>query len=125
MSASIRNTWLPADESCPEDYRFAFLDGTVPGNTCSHMGASPQSLMQGIFGGARIQARTGRARRSRRSPPIPAEPSPPKKNFLQKIFGGGNKQPNHLSRSRSLRRSNSLWLWQRGAVQRTKAKPAG
>jgi penicillin-binding protein 1B len=46
------NTWLPADDSCPEDYNLAFLDGTVPASTCSHMGGeAPQSLIQKIFGG--------------------------------------------------------------------------
>src|ERR1019366_7583176 len=44
-----KNTWLPTDDSCPEDYTLAFLDGTVPSNTCSHMGASPQTLIQGMF----------------------------------------------------------------------------
>ena len=45
------NTWLPADDSCPEDYNLAFLDGTVPASTCSHMGGeAPQSLIQKIFG---------------------------------------------------------------------------
>ena len=45
------NTWLPADDSCPEDYTLAFLDGTVPASTCSHMGGeAPQSLIQKIFG---------------------------------------------------------------------------
>jgi penicillin-binding protein 1B len=47
-----KNTWLPADDSCPEDYNLAFLDGTVPASTCSHMGGeAPQSLIQKIFGG--------------------------------------------------------------------------
>jgi penicillin-binding protein 1B len=47
-----KNTWLPADDSCPEDYTIAFLDGTVPASTCSHMGGeAPQSLIQKIFGG--------------------------------------------------------------------------
>ena len=46
-----KNTWLPADDSCPEDYNLAFLDGTVPASTCSHMGGeAPQSLIQKIFG---------------------------------------------------------------------------
>jgi penicillin-binding protein 1B len=46
-----KNTWLPADDSCPEDYNLAFLDGTVPASTCSHMGGeAPQGLLQKIFG---------------------------------------------------------------------------
>jgi penicillin-binding protein 1B len=88
-----RNSWLPADDTCPEDYNFAFLDGTVPGNTCSHMGASPQSLMEGIFGGGANPStnRTGAPQPTQ--PPDTSGAPAPKKNFLQKLFGGGNKQP--------------------------------
>jgi penicillin-binding protein 1B len=49
-------TWLPADDSCPEDYNLAFLNGTVPGSTCSHMGGeAPQNIFQKIFGGGEKQ----------------------------------------------------------------------
>jgi penicillin-binding protein 1B len=82
-------TWLPADESCPKDYSLAFLNGTVPGNTCSHMGASPQSLIQGLFGSNGIPAPnvTSAGQSSDATEPNP----PKKKNFFQKIFGGGDK----------------------------------
>jgi penicillin-binding protein 1B len=47
-----KSTWLPADDSCPEDYSLDFLNGTVPGSTCSHMGGeAPQNIFQKIFGG--------------------------------------------------------------------------
>jgi len=88
-----RNSWLPADASCPEDYSVAFLDGTVPGNTCSHMGTSPESLMQGIFGTGATNPSTNRTGTPPPTPPPDTSGQPaPKKNFLQKIFGGGNKQ---------------------------------
>ena len=46
-----KNTWLPADDSCPEDYNLAFLDGTVPANTCSHAGSeSPLTAIKNFFG---------------------------------------------------------------------------
>jgi penicillin-binding protein 1B len=46
-----KSTWLPADDSCTDDYTIAFLDGTVPGSTCSHMGnEAPQTLIQKILG---------------------------------------------------------------------------
>jgi penicillin-binding protein 1B len=46
-----RTSWLPADDSCPVDYSFAFLDGTVPGSTCSHMGGeSTRNFVQKLFG---------------------------------------------------------------------------
>jgi penicillin-binding protein 1B len=51
-----KNTWLPADDSCPEDYNLAFLSGTVPSSTCSHMGGeAPQNIFQKIFGGGEKQ----------------------------------------------------------------------
>ena len=46
-----KNTWLPADDSCPDDYNLAFLDGTVPSNTCSHAGSeSPLTAIKNFFG---------------------------------------------------------------------------
>ena len=84
-----KNTWLPADDSCPEDYSLAFLDGTVPGNTCSHMGTSPQTLIQGMF--SNNGTPNPNATPTAQSPDA-TEPNPPKKkNFFQKIFGGGDK----------------------------------
>jgi penicillin-binding protein 1B len=89
-----RNSWLPADDTCTEDYSVAFLDGTVPSTTCSQMGGGPQSLIKGLFSGGAMNPSA--------TPPGPANPQPspgtepaqPKKNLLQKIFGGGNnKQP--------------------------------
>ncbi len=45
-----RPTSLIADDSCPdEDFSAAFLVGTAPGNTCSHLGENPQSLGSRIF----------------------------------------------------------------------------
>ena len=41
---------LPADSSCPNDYVAAFLDGTVPGSTCSRMGDSTQTIIDQMPG---------------------------------------------------------------------------
>jgi penicillin-binding protein 1B len=83
-------TWLPADDSCPQDYYLAFLNGTVPGNTCSRMGASPETLMQGLAPNGIPSPNTIPS-----SPTQPPETNDPsvskKKNFLQKIFGGSDK----------------------------------
>ncbi|MGP8258394.1 MAG: transglycosylase domain-containing protein [Acidobacteriaceae bacterium] len=49
------NTWLPADDTCPKDYSLAFLNGTVPANTCSHMSEAPQNILEKIFGGGNKQ----------------------------------------------------------------------
>jgi penicillin-binding protein 1B len=86
-----KNSWLPADETCPQDYSLAFLDGTIPNSTCSRMGDSPQSVMQGLFpnGTPNPNATPG----APATPPSPdsIQPTPPKKNLLEKIFGGGSK----------------------------------
>ena len=64
-----KNTWLPADATCPEDYSVAFLDGTVPSNTCSQMGSSPLTLIKRLFGGGQpIQARLRMHPRTRSRP---------------------------------------------------------
>jgi penicillin-binding protein 1B len=89
-----KNTWLPADDSCPEDYSLAFLNGTLPAITCSHMSEAPQNIIQGLFpNGAPNTNATSTPQTT--STPEPTEPTEPKKrNILEKIFGGGdNKQP--------------------------------
>ena len=40
---------LLADASCPDDYTAAFLDGTVPQNTCASMTESPGNFITRIF----------------------------------------------------------------------------
>ena len=43
---------LPADDSCPSDsFQAAFLVGTVPQATCSHMGMDVQTLGNQLYGG--------------------------------------------------------------------------
>lgn len=83
------NTWLPADESCPKDYYIGFLDGTVPTSTCSHMGDNGNGLVPGLIpnapGNPSAPAVPGQ------QPTEPAQ-QPKKKNFFQRLFGGGNKQ---------------------------------
>ena len=110
---------LLVDSTCPDNSLYvAFLDGTAPVNTCSQMGENPQNFIQKIFGIGgnkpatpdaarpaprhRLQRRAHRphpaqhAARRQRSRNHPATRPPKKKNFLQKIFGGGkdkDKQP--------------------------------
>jgi penicillin-binding protein 1B len=86
-----RATWLPADDSCPDDYYLSFLDGTVPGNTCSHMGSSTQSLIDGLTPNSNPSPNATQT-------PVNQEPAdtagpnqPKKKNLFEKIFGGGVK----------------------------------
>ena len=103
-----KNTWLPADDSCPQDYAVAFLDGTVPSATCSRMEQSPQSIFQGMFtNGAPSQGNPAAPAQppTHAQPPSqaqpaqeanPAEPGEPgaqqkKRNFFQKLFGTGKR----------------------------------
>jgi penicillin-binding protein 1B len=82
-----KNTWLPADDSCTENYYIGFLDGTVPNATCSHMGESPQNFFQRLFGGG------NKDQNQPTNPQQPNAPEAPKKNIFQRLFGGGNKEP--------------------------------
>jgi penicillin-binding protein 1B len=46
-----RASGLVADDTCPnDDFTAAFLNGTAPNGTCSHMGEDSQSLSSRIFG---------------------------------------------------------------------------
>jgi penicillin-binding protein 1B len=92
VPVDYKNTWLPADASCPQDYSFAFLDGTVPNSTCSHMGAPAQILMQSLFPSGTPNPNVSPVAPANSPSPETADPNPPKKkNLLEKIFGGGNK----------------------------------
>jgi penicillin-binding protein 1B len=116
---------LLVDSSCPNDsFYVAFLDGTAPVNTCSQMGENPQNFIQKIFGiggnkttppdathpatppppttGAPIVRQPPNTPPDGNAPETTQQPAQPKKkNFFQKIFGGGkdkdkddkNKQP--------------------------------
>lgn len=58
---------LPADSSCPSDtFEVAFLTGTVPQSTCTHMGMDVQTLGTQLFEGGAPQDEI--------APPAPAPP---------------------------------------------------
>jgi penicillin-binding protein 1B len=81
-----RVTNLIADDSCPNDtFSSAFLLGTAPQTTCSHMGEDSQTLGSKIFGifGAKPE--------NPNTPPSDTQQTDPNKhrNLLQKIFGTG------------------------------------
>ena len=71
---------LPADTSCPSDtMSVAFLDGTAPQGTCSHMGEDTQSLSDKMFDPT--------------STPTDGDPAK-HRNVFQKMFGiGKDKEP--------------------------------
>ena len=86
-----QNTWLPADDSCPKDYYIGFLDGTVPTSTCSHMGDNGNGLVPGLIPNGTPNPSTPAAPGPGQQPTEPVQ-QPKKKNFFQRLFGGGNKQ---------------------------------
>jgi penicillin-binding protein 1B len=86
-----RATWLPADDSCPDDYYISFLDGTVPGNTCSHMGSSTQNLIDGLAPNSGASPTATQTPSSQEPADTGGPNQPKKKNLFEKIFGGGDK----------------------------------
>ena len=102
-----KETNLQADSTCPNDYVAAFLEGTQPYDTCSHMNSGDQrNLLQKIFGLGEHPAVNTIDPTQPAVPAVPpvagASPSPtppdmePKKKrgFFGKIFGGGDKKKN-------------------------------
>jgi penicillin-binding protein 1B len=107
-----KTTNLLADDTCPDgNFTAAFLDGTAPQNTCSHMSESPQNFIQKLFGiGSHTDATPlppnpqqtpASPQQHANTPPdsTPSDSTQPaqqkKKNIFQKIFGGStdkNKQ---------------------------------
>ncbi len=84
---------LLADESCPAAYTLAFLDGTQPQSTCSHMGDSGRSLMDRLFGKDSDTAGTGFTGGGKTPDGQPErEEERQHRNIFQKMFGLGGHQ---------------------------------
>lgn len=91
-----KNSWLPADDSCPQDYYIGFLDGTVPNSTCSHMGDMGGMLLPGLSPGGTANPNAPQQPEQPGQPVQPQsteQPAQHKRNFFQRLFGGGKKQP--------------------------------
>jgi penicillin-binding protein 1B len=111
-----KTTNLLVDSTCPNNsFYIAFLDGTAPQSTCSQMSENPQNFIQKIFGigGKSATPDTNTPPPTTGAPIVRTAPyntppdgnapdttqapaQPKKKNFFQKIFGGGkdkDKQP--------------------------------
>ena len=105
------NTNLLADDSCPQDYTAAFLDGTQPTDTCDHSVGDQRNLFQKIFGLGQRPVNPPPAqvvvRQPAAQPPPQAAPTQPaeaqnqaddqnqngkkkKRGFWSKIFGRKN-----------------------------------
>lgn len=112
-----KNTNLPADDSCPDDYQAFFIDGTVPAATCDHPEGPSRNVFQKMFGlgvhrelvlppvtaapagkpalpgttsTAPAQPNTGTVATSPATPEPEAKPEK-KRGFWKKLFGGGKK----------------------------------
>lgn len=83
-------TNLPADDTCPQTYTAAFLDGTIPAGTCSRMTDSGQSVLDQVFGGS--VAPDPNASPDPNHPNIPLRPKKP--NIFKRLFGGGSQNSN-------------------------------
>ncbi|QHN04594.1 penicillin-binding protein [Granulicella sp. WH15] len=85
---------LPADASCSGNgYTMAFLDGTQPAGTCSHMGDRTQTIVDQLTGAA--PAPVPPDNYSTPQQPESNDPeAPKKKNFFKRLFGGGDKPQN-------------------------------
>ncbi len=88
-----RASGMPSDSSCPGGYTVAFLDGTIPGGTCSRMSDSTQGVVDILTGNPATSSP------DTSSPPQdsgdPAIPPTKKRNFFKRLFnpGGGQPQP--------------------------------
>ena len=76
-----RASSLPADETCPNDYTAAFLNGTIPPGSCSRMGQSSQSIVEQMLNGGSL---------SDPNEPASDPNAPPKRSFFKRLFGGGS-----------------------------------
>ncbi len=83
---------LLADETCPNAYSAAFLDGSQPQSTCSRMGGGQSGVLGDVLGYGSSPAAPGSAGESAEPSPTPAdgESKPKHRNFFQKLFGGGD-----------------------------------
>ena len=77
-----RATNLPADAACPSDgFTVAFLVGTAPQGTCSHMGEDSQTLANRLFNPDAVPDNSGN--------PNNPDDATKHRNFFQKMFGLG------------------------------------
>jgi len=86
-------TSLPIDDTCPSDsVSVAFLNGTAPQGTCSHMGTDTQTLGQQLMPDG-----TPRPYDPNAPAPPPTDPNAPHRNIFQKMFGLGKDKDNQTA----------------------------
>ena len=81
-----KNSNLLADETCPNDYTAAFLDGSQPQSTCSRMGGGSDSVRDAVMG------YDGSGAASSGDGDTLPNGQPKHRNIFQKLFGGGEKK---------------------------------
>jgi len=104
-------TNLLADQTCPDDYYAAFLEGTQPKNDCSHPNGDQRNLFQKIFGlggggqqplppppGPTVLPPAGQPsapgqgpEQSAQNPGQDQQKPKKKRGFFGRLFGGGKK----------------------------------
>jgi len=78
-------TDLPVDDTCPSNsFSAAFLNGTAPQGTCSHMGTDTQTLGEQLMPDGTPKPYDPNA-----PAPPPVDPNAPHRNLFQKMFGLG------------------------------------
>ena len=115
MSTTNKVTNLLANDSCPDSYNAAFLEGTAPTDTCDHANGDQRNLFQKLFGLGDKPASPnivngqpaalppaqptgpGAAEPNTSSPDATVDPAKKKKGFFGKVFGalkgGDEKKP--------------------------------
>ncbi len=83
-----KNSNLLADETCPNTYTAAFLDGSQPQSTCSRMGGGNDSVKDAVMG---FGEGSSNGATSDGKEPLP-NGEPRHRNLFQKLFGGGEKK---------------------------------
>jgi penicillin-binding protein 1B len=77
-------TNLLANDTCPQDYTAAFLDGTQPTDTCDHSMGDQRNLFQKIFGiGQKPAAGPPPAQQAAHPAPSPTQAAPPQPSVAQ------------------------------------------
>jgi penicillin-binding protein 1B len=96
------NTNLLADDTCPQDYTAAFLDGTQPTDTCDHSMGDQRNLFQKIFG-------LGQKPAAQAAPPpgVAQQPAPPK--AVPALPGVAQTQPADQNQDDKKKKKPGFW----------------
>jgi penicillin-binding protein 1B len=91
-------TNLLADNSCPDDYTAAFLDGTQPTDTCDHSMGDQRNLFQKIFGFGQRPVHPPPPPQVAKPGLPPAQAAPSQPAVAQQPAGDQNQEPKKKKR---------------------------